>query len=72
MIVSKSRGIAGLTDLSTGSCNVITTDLHKLTIQAAPLNAQQTRDSMGLDHSNGALSLDGKLDNNFAISAAGL
>jgi len=67
-----ARGISGLTDDSTGSCNVVTTDLHKLTISAAPLTAQQVRDAMGLTSTGGAASVDAKLNNNFAIGAAGL
>jgi len=37
----------------------------------APLNAQQTRDAMELQTTGGRESIDDKLDNNFAIGAAG-
>ena len=58
--------------LNQNNVQVIAQNSAGLVNPGRPLSSQQTRDAMGLESTPGEASLDDKLNDNFAISAAGL
>jgi len=58
--------------LNPNNVQIIAQNSAGLVNPGKPLSAQQTRDAMGLESTPGEASLDDKLNDNFAISAAGL
>ena len=58
--------------LNMNNVQVIAQNSAGLVNPGKPLTAQETRDAMGLDSTTNEASLDEKLNDNFAISAAGL
>jgi hypothetical protein len=58
--------------LNMNNVQVIAQNSAGLVNPGKPLSAQETRDAMGLDSTTNEASLDEKLNDNFAISAAGL
>ena len=58
--------------LNINNVQIIAQNSAGLVNPGKPLSAQQTRDAMGLESTINEASLDDKLNDNFAISAAGL